>query len=349
MEHFPVLRERQKGYLITETKKEVIVKSFEYYKPKSVEEAIKIISGLENAKFIAGGTDVMVQYRQKKISPQHLVSLRNIPELHRIETSDGLKIGSCVTHNDIYKNEYIRKYYTALTDATSRLGSRQIRNVATIGGNICNAAPSADTACPLLVFDTKAVIVGTKGEREIYLNEFFLGPGKTVLEKDEILKAFVMPGFKENTGSAYIKHTRREAMDLPILGVATRITISADKDSQIRCRDILCTIDSISNILMRLKDEKLKCEDVRIAMGVVAPTPIRAKGAEEALKGKIISAELFEEAGEIAASEAQPRDSIRGEAWYRREMIKVLVKRALMTSIDRIIRPDEEIYPERLW
>jgi len=325
------------------------VRSFEYYKPNSIEEAIKIMSGLDNAKFIAGGTDVMVQLRQKKISPQHLISLRNISELRNIDTKDGLKIGSLVTHDDIDKNEYIKKYYSALTDATSRLGSKQIRNVATIGGNICNAAPSADTACPLLIFDAKAVIIGTKGEREVDLNEFFLGPGKTVLEKDEILKEFSMPRLKENTGSAYIKHTRREAMDLPILGVATRITISLDKDSQIRCRDLLCTIDSISNILMQLKDEGLKCEEARIAMGVVAPKPIRAKKAEEALAGKIISIELFEEVGEIAASEAQPRDSIRGEAWYRKEMIKVLVKRALMKSIDRIVRPDEEIYPERLW
>ncbi|HOJ43963.1 MAG TPA: xanthine dehydrogenase family protein subunit M [Syntrophorhabdaceae bacterium] len=325
------------------------MRSFEYYKPNSIEEAIKIMEGLENAKFIAGGTDVMVQLRQKKISPQHLISLRNIPELRRIDTTDGLKIGSLITHSEIDKNEYIKRYYSALTDATSRLGSKQIRNVATIGGNICNAAPSADTACPLLIFDAKAVIIGKKGEREVDLNEFFLGPGKTILEKDEILKEFSMPKFNEYTGSAYIKHTRREAMDLPILGVATRLTLSLNKDSQIRCRDLLCTIDSISNILNRLKDEGLKCEEARIAMGVVAPRPMRAKKAEEAITGKIISPELFEEIGEIAANEAQPRDSIRGEAWYRKEMIRVLVKRAFMKSIDRIVRPDEEIYPERLW
>jgi carbon-monoxide dehydrogenase medium subunit len=325
------------------------VLGFEYYKPKTVAEAIELMGSLDNARFIAGGTDVMVLLRQKKISPQHMISLRNIPELNIIDTVDGLKIGSCVSHNDIDKNEYIKKYYSALTDATSRLGSRQIRNVATIGGNICNAAPSADTACPLLVFDTKAVVIGKEGEREIDLNDFFVGPGQTVLARGEILKEFVMPRFRDNTGSAYMKHTRREAMDLPILGIATRITISIDEEREIRCRDLLCTIDSISNILARLKDEGLRCEEARIAMGVVAPRPMRAKKAEEALRGKIISPELFDEIGEIAAGEAQPRDSIRGEAWYRREMIKILVKRALMKSIDRIIRPDEEIYPERLW
>lgn len=176
---------------------------FEYYKPKTVAEAIELMGSLDNARFIAGGTDVMVLLRQKKISPQHMISLRNIPELNIIDTVDGLKIGSCVSHNDIDKNEYIKKYYSALTDATSRLGSRQIRNVATIGGNICNAAPSADTACPLLVFDTKAVVIGKEGEREIDLNDFFVGPGQTVLARGEILKEFVMPRFRDNTGSAY--------------------------------------------------------------------------------------------------------------------------------------------------
>jgi len=138
-------------------------------------------------------------------------------------------------------------------------------------------------------------------------------------------------------------------MDLPILGVATRITISFKNGGEVRCRDVFCSTDNISSILSRLKDEELMIEDARIAMGVVAPRPIRAKKAEAALKGKIVSPELFEEIGNIAAGEAQPRDSIRGEAWYRTEMIRVLVKRALVKAIDRIIRPDEAISPERVW
>ncbi len=322
---------------------------YEYYKPKTIEEAIRLMGSLEGAQYIAGGTDVMVMFRQKKIAPRCMVSLRNIDELSRIDIHEGLRIGSAATHSAIEDNEYIKRRYSALNDATTRLGSRQIRNVATIGGNICNAAPSADTACPLLVLDARAIIVGPAGSRELDLDDFFLGPGKTALSKGEIVKEFVMPGFDENTGSAYIKHTRRQAMDLPILGVAARITISVKGGSEVRCRDMLCATDSISGILSRLKEEGLKCEDARIAMGVVAPRPIRAKKAEAALKGKIVSPELFEEAGNIAAGEAQPRDSIRGEAWYRSEMIRVLVKRALIKSIDRVIRPDEPIYPERLW
>jgi carbon-monoxide dehydrogenase medium subunit len=304
---------------------------------------------LDGAEFIAGGTDVMVLIRQKKLAPKNLISIRNIKDLAYIDTTKGLKIGAATTHSDIDSHDIIKRSYSALTDATSHLGSWQIRNVATVGGNICTAAPSADTACPLLVLDAVLSITGPKGPRDVALDDFFQGPGKTALEQGELVKEFIIPAFGENTGSAYIKHTRRQAMDLPILGVAARITVSIKSGTEVRCKDMFCTIDSISNILSRLKDEELKVEDARIAMGVVAPKPVRAKKAEAALKGKVVSPELFEEIGNIAASEAQPRDSIRGEAWYRSEMIKVLVKRALIKSIDRVIRPDEAIYPERLW
>jgi len=325
------------------------VNRYDYHKPATIEEAVGMMATLDGAKYIAGGTDVMVLIRQKKLAPKNLISIRNIKDLAYIDTDKGLKLGAAATHSDIDRNDAIKRSYSALTDATSHLGSLQIRNVATVGGNICNAAPSADTACPLLVLDAMVSIVGPKGARDIAIDDFFQGPGKTVLEKGELVKEFVIPAFGENTGSAYIKHTRRQAMDLPILGVAARITISIKSGAEARCRDMFCTIDSISNILSKLKDEELKIEEARIAMGVVAPRPIRAKKAEAALKGKIVSPELFEEIGNIAAGEAQPRDSIRGEAWYRSEMIKVLVKRAIIKSIDRVIRPDEAIYPERLW
>lgn len=323
---------------------------YDYHKPGTIEEALDLTIRLDGAQYIAGGTDVMVLIRQKKLKPKHLISIRNIQDLAHIDTTHGLKLGAAATHSDIDGNGVIRRSYTALTDATSRLGSRQIRNVATIGGNICNAAPSADTVCPLLVLDATASMVGPKGTREIALDDFFQGPGKTVLKEGELVKEFLLPAFRENTGSAYIKHTRRQAMDLPIIGVATRITIGTDKNGGApRCKDILCTTEDISEVLSRFEEEELRCEDVRIAMGVVAPRPIRARKAEEALKGKVISGKLLQEIGEIAASEATPRDSVRGEAWYRTEMIKVLIRRAIMRCIDRIIRPDDRVYPERLW
>jgi CO/xanthine dehydrogenase FAD-binding subunit len=287
------------------------VKAYEYFKPQTIEEAIGLMEKLEDARFIAGGTDVLVLLRQKKIAPKNLISLRNIKDLSGIEKKDGLWIGGGATHNDIVNHPQIRQYYSALYDAASNIGSRQIRNVATIGGNICNAAPSADTACPLLVLDAKVIIKASSVEREVDIDAFFLGPNKTALEKNELVKGFQMPVFGDNTGSAYIKHTRRQAMDLPILGIAARITIKKE-------------------------DENLRCEDVRIAMGVVAPRPMRASKAEEALKDRIISEALLTEAGEIAASEATPRDSFRGEAWYRKEMVKVLTKRAILKAIERI-------------
>ncbi|OHE22690.1 MAG: hypothetical protein A3K40_05690 [Syntrophobacterales bacterium RIFOXYC2_FULL_60_23] len=137
-------------------------------------------------------------------------------------------------------------------------------------------------------------------------------------------------------------------MDLPMVGIAVRVTIKIG-GSEIGCKDAFCTIDSISNILRRLEDEELRCEEVRIAMGVVAPRPVRARRAEAALQGKVISEALFKEVAEIAAAEAQPRDSIRGEAWYRREMVKVLTKRAILKAVDRVLRPDDMIHPDRLW
>jgi aerobic carbon-monoxide dehydrogenase medium subunit len=323
------------------------VKAYEYYKPQTIEEAINLMGNLENAKYIAGGTDVIVLVKQGKLAPANLVSLRNITELSYVDVRNGLKMGSGVTHTAIANHGFIRSRYSALADAAGSVGSKQIRNVATVGGNICNAAPSADTACPLLVLDARITIVGKTGERELSIDDFFLGPNKAALDKDEIVKGVIMPPFDDNTGSAYIKHARRQAMDLPILGIAVRATVEVGgcKDG---CRNAFGA-DDASAIIKRLEAEKLVLKDVRIAMGVVAPRPIRAKKAEEAVRGKVVSEKLFEEIGEIAASESQPRDSIRGEAWYRREMVKVLTRRALLKSIDRGVRPDATTDSDRLW
>jgi CO/xanthine dehydrogenase FAD-binding subunit len=321
---------------------------YEYYKPGTISEALALTSQFRGeAMYIAGGTDVMVLLKQKKIVPRQLISLRNIKELSLM---DRLTIGACVTHRELQKDEYVKERFSALHDAVCNLGSTQIRNVATIGGNICNAAPSADTACPLLVLGAEAVMVGSDGERRVAIDDFFTGPGKTVLRKGEILKSLLLPEFGEMTGSAYIKHTRRNAMDLPIIGVAVRITINVGKNGdELQCKDFLNTVESGREILQQFTEEEVRCEDIRIALGVVSPRPMRAKKAEAALKGKVISEKIFREIGEIAASEAAPRDSIRGQAWYRSEMIKVLIARAILKSIDRIIRPGGTVYPERLW
>ena len=323
------------------------MKKYEYLKPKTVDEAIALLKRHgEKATLIAGGTDVMVMVKQKRMTPEALVSLREVPGLDFIHYNGMLKLGPMVTHRAIEKSELIRQEFSALSDAVDSLGSIQIRNVATIGGNICTAAPSADTACPFLVLDAQLKIKGPQSERRIPLSQFFSGPGRTALSHDEVLTEIQIPKLLPNTGSAYWKHQRRLALDLPILGVA--VLLSLDR-ATVTCSDFLCTTSPISAVLHRLEEDELVCKEIRIALGVAAPTPIRAFKAENLLRGKKISDELLEEVSEAAAKEAQPRDSIRGEAWYRRDMVKVLVKRMAMKSMERILRPEEKVFPDRLW
>jgi len=203
----------------------------------------------------------------------------------------------------------IRKHFPILTDAVGNIGSVQIRNVATIGGNIVNAVPSADGATPLIALGAKIRLAGPKGERTMVLEDFFTGPGQTVLRQGEILREFIVPRLPPRTGGAYWKHMRRAAMELPILGVS---------------------------VLLSLAEDMQTCEEARIGLGVMAPTPMRAKKAEAVLRGKKLSADILEEAGKVAASESKPRDTARGEAWYRREMVEVLIPRLGRIAIDRV-------------
>jgi len=326
---------------------EACMKKFDYLKPKTLEEALSLLNQQgKKAKLIAGGTDVIVLIKQKTMAPDILISLRGIPGLDQIQYNGTLRIGALVTHRAIEKSEVIRKEFSALADAADVLGSIQIRNVATIGGNICTAAPSADTATPLLVLGTQVKIKSLKEEKTVPIEEFFTGPGETILKKGEIVTELVMPKPLPHTGSAYWKLQRRLALDLPILGVST--LLSLDKGT-ISCSDMLCTVSPISSILHTMEQDELVCKEVRIALGVAAPTPVRAVKAESLLRGKKISDELLEEVAETAVKEAQPRDTIRGEAWYRSDMIKVLVKRMVMKSIERVVRPEETVFPVRLW
>lgn len=323
------------------------MKKFDYFKPKSLEEALTLFAKYgEKAKWIAGGTDVFVMIKRKTMAPDVLISLQGIPGLGEIKFNGSLSIGPMVTHRMIEKSELIKKDFSALADAVSWLGSIQIRNIATIGGNICTAAPSADTATPLLVLGTQVKMKSLKEERTVPIEEFFKGPGKTALKTGEMIKELMIPKALPNTGSAYHKLQRRLALDLPILGVS--VLISLDKN-KVTCSDMLCTASPISSILHKMEEDEIVCKEVRIALGVAAPTPMRAVKAEGLLRGKKLSDELLEEAAETAAKEAQPRDSIRGEAWYRRDMIRVLVKRMAMKSIERVIEPEETVFPERLW
>ena len=323
------------------------MKKFDYLKPKTFEEALTLLAKYGGrAKLIAGGTDVIVMIKQKTISPDVLISIQGVPALDQIKFNGSLSIGPMVTHRAIEKSEIIRNNFSALTDAVDDLGSVQIRNVATLGGNICTAAPSADTATPLLVLGTQVKIKNLKEERTVPIEEFFKGPGETVLKPGEMVKELLIPKPLPNTGSAYYKLQRRLALDLPILGVS--VLLSLDKN-RVTCSDLLCTASPISSILHRMEEDEIICREVRIALGVAAPTPMRAVKAEGLLRGKKLSDELLEEVAHTACQEAQPRDTLRGEGWYRKDMVRVLVKRMAMRSIERVVQPEETVFPERLW
>ena len=323
------------------------MKKYDYLRPQTLEEALSLLNKQgKKAKLIAGGTDVIVMIKQKVMMPEVLISLRGIPGLDQIQYDGSLRIGAMVTHRAIEKSEVLRRDFSALADAADVLGSVQIRNVATLGGNICTAAPSADTATPLLVLGTQVKIKSLSEERTVPIEDFFTGPGETTLKRGELVTELIIPKPLPHTGSAYWKLQRRLALDLPILGVS--VLLSLDKGT-VSCSDMLCTTSPISSILHTMEKDELMCKEVRIALGVAAPTPIRTLKAENLLRGKKISDELLDEVANTASIEAQPRDSIRGEAWYRKDMIQVLVKRMAMKSIERVVRPEETIFPERLW
>jgi len=284
--------------------------NIDYKKPESMEEAFGLLKEYgPDGRLIAGGTDVMIKLKEGRISPRCLISLRHLKGLDHITEQDGeLRIGSMVTHRMLEVSTLIGKKYPIIIDAVSNIGSVQIRNVATVGGNIVNAVPSADSAIPLITLGAEVRMKGPKGERSMPLTDFFIGPGETRLEPDEIVMEFVIPRLPPHTGGAYCKHTRRAAMELPILGVAVQVSLEADMKT---------------------------CLDARIGLGVLAPIPMRAKNAEAILKGKKLDDKVLREAGTAAAKECKARDSVRGRAWYRKDMVEVLVRRMAKLAIER--------------
>jgi len=190
------------------------------------------------------------------------------------------------------------------------MASMQIRNLGTIGGNICSAVPSADTAPPLMVLEARLKIASTDGEREVPIEEFFTGPSETILKHKEILTEIFIPNRPSRSFGIYKKYSARNAGDLALVGVAVEICLDA---------------------------EKVQCEEIRIALGAVAPTPLRAKKAETLLRGKKVDDTLIEQVAQEAASESHPISDLRGSAEYRKEMVRVFTKRALREAIQRIV------------
>jgi CO/xanthine dehydrogenase FAD-binding subunit len=280
--------------------------AFEYLRPETLDEALALLAARHGAVPVAGATDVWVGIGAKKIAPSALVSLRRIPGLAGIgEEGGAVTLGAATTHAAVEDSALVRERLPALHRACSAVGSRQVRNVGTLGGNLCNAAPSADSAVPLLLYDAVCVARGPGGERAIPVAAFFLAPGRNALAPGEILTHIRVPVPPNPTYADYWKLTRRKAVELPILGVGVRVTLEGDGDGAGVVRQ------------------------ARVALGVAGPTPLRARSAEAALEGRPLTRETATEAAEAAAQEAQVRDSWRGQAWYRRQMIRVLVPRVL--------------------
>lgn len=281
-----------------------------YLFPASIEEALAMLADYQGqARVIAGGTDLIPQLRRKEREVECLVDISRLEELRGIELEgDVIRVGAGVTHQQLVSSDLIRERAAALAEGASAVGSPQIRYMGTVGGNIVNAQPAADTAIPLLALDAQAEIVGSQGTRLEPLESLYVRPGEsTVNASAEILVALRFRALDGNEGSAFGRLAKRRALSLPILNAAVVTTLNGDGTA---------------------------LEDVRLALGPVALTPFRARKAEEALRGEAIEREAVERALEVAAQEAQPRSNpLRASREYRQEMVKVLLRRALERAV----------------
>lgn len=284
---------------------------FEYYhEPTSVNECIELLSHYgPDVCLLAGGTDLVVKLRSRAIRPKAVISLGSLEGLRNFERkSDGsVEIGAMKTLREIEQSDVLADGFDLIRQGAGHVSSVQVRNVATLGGNSCNASPSADTVPGLIASEVMARIVGSGGERLIPLEDFFKGPGKTVLGSGEILAGFHLPPFPPLTGGAYKKHSIRGNMDLAIVGVAARLTL--DQDDRV--------------------------EQVRVILGAVAPTPLRAGRAEEILLGHVPEEKIIEKAARAAAEDAKPISDQRGTAQYRREMVRVWTRYAIQEAFQK--------------
>ncbi len=277
------------------------MKTFEHYAPDSIEELLEMLKSKPNAKLIAGGTDLLLQMKQGTAQPETVISLKNVEELRGFSVSkNGYRLGAGMTLRGITRSNELTQNFPGLVYAAGVVASEQIRTLATLGGNICNASPSADMVPPLIALDAVVQLVSNQGQRDLSLSEFFKGPGESILKSGEIMHSIFLP--QPSGNMIYSKHAPRKFMDLAVVGVAVRL---AKKNGKIN--------------------------EARVALGAVGPVPFRAEKTEALLAGQALTTELMLEAGEMAAGECVPIDDIRGSAWYRKRMVKVHVRRNLET------------------
>ncbi len=273
---------------------------YEYYRPTTIDEARDLMSAMPGARFIAGGTDLLVQLRKRRLpDPPALISLRNIDELAAIHVDGGVRIGAGALLADIAVHPAVREHFSALVASIDLLGSRQIRNVATLAGNLCNASPAADAAPPLLVYDARVEVLGAGGTREIPIDEFFTGPGKTSLADGEVVTAVAIDRPACGARSTFLRKGRVK-MDL-----------------------------AIASLAVLLEWDGATCTRARVAAGAVAPTPLRLREVERVLEGSSLDEDTVARAVELARSSIAPITDLRSTAEYRRALVGVYVKRAV--------------------
>src|SRR5215475_3920467 len=275
----------------------------DYFEPKTISEALALLAKyVEEAKVIAGGTDVMVDIKYKE-EPGCRVNIKKIPGLDAIQQNGGsLRVGPLVTIREIETNSIVRERLPVFWESCHQFASLQIRNTATVGGNICRASPSGETLAPLIVLEAKAKLAFADGEKTVPFTSFFQGPGKSSAGINGLLTEIEIPYPATGSKGVYLKHAVRGAMDIAMVGVAILLTPDAAKNN---------------------------AQDVRIGLGAVAPTPVRASKTEALLRGKPLTAALLKEAGALAASEASPINDQRSSAENRRWIVEALTRRGL--------------------
>lgn len=283
------------------------MKKFDYYQPQTLKEAFSLMEKLKGrAKYIAGGTDILVRIKQKAIHPDTLISLRGIDGLKTVNHNGALSLGSMIPFRDLEGDPVIARDYPALARAVSVLANPQVRNVATMGGNLCNSAPSADCAPPLLVMQAHLKLQGLGGEREVPIDKFFTGPGENCMEAEEVLTQIQVPKKANHTGMAFLK-VGRVAQDIAVVNAAVLLVM-----------------------------DKKKCQECRLAVGAVAPAPLRLRSVEKLIAGEEIGPELLDRVSQMVEQEVSPITDVRSTEEYRRIMSGVLIKRAIVQAMESV-------------
>ena len=290
------------------------MKPFSYVAPTSLDEAYKVLAqadGPGSVRAIVGGSDLIDQMKQDRRTPSVVLDVKHIPEMNRLEwvAGEGLHLGAAVSCTDTAAFQAVRDNYDSLVESTLLIGSIQIQNRASVGGNICNSTPSADTVPGLITYDARVVLVGPGGRREVVLEEFFTGPGQNVMAPDELMLETIVPPPPPNSSGHYLRFIPRNEMDIAVVGVGS---------------------------MLALEPGTTRCVRARIALASVAPTPVRAMAAEQVLEGKEVTEDLIREAGEAAVEAASPISDVRGSVEYRIELVKVLTRRTLAQCMESL-------------